>query len=219
MTRLWTVVLEISVLMAQFPSPEVAQLSYDYRTLGLGYANLGSMLMVSGIPYDSEEARAIAGAITAIMNGVSYRTSAEMARSLGAFPRYEENKEHMMRVMRNHRAAAYDAADAYEGLETKPMGINAKYCPDYLLKLLPKHGTKQCRWVRKHGYRNAQATVIAPTGTIGLVMDCDTTGVEPDFALVKFKKLSGGGYFKIINQSIPAALRNLKYSEEKWMLS
>ncbi len=212
MTRLWTVVLEISVLMAQFPSPEVAQLSYDYRTLGLGYANLGSMLMVSGIAYDSEEARAIAGSITAIMNGVAYRTSAEMAASLGTFPRYNENKEHMLRVMRNHRAAAYDAADAYEGLEIKPLGINAKYCPDYLLKAATRAWDDAVQMGEQHGYRNAQATVIAPTGTIGLVMDCDTTGVEPDFALVKFKKLSGGGYFKIINQSIPAALKKLGYT-------
>jgi ribonucleoside-diphosphate reductase alpha chain len=215
MTRLWTVVLEVSVLMAQFPSPEVAQLSYDYRTLGLGYANLGSMLMVSGIPYDSEEARAIAGAITAIMNGVAYKTSAEMAKALGAFPRFEENKKHMLRVMRNHRAAAYDAADAYEDLEIKPMGINAKYCPAYLLKAATDAWDNAVQMGEQYGYRNAQATVIAPTGTIGLVMDCDTTGVEPDFALVKFKKLSGGGYFKIINQSIPAALRNLKYSEQE----
>lgn len=212
MTRLWTVVLEISVLMAQFPSPEVAQLSYDYRTLGLGYANLGSMLMVSGIPYDSEEGRAIAGAISAIMNGVAYSTSAEMAASLGTFPRYKENSKHMLRVMRNHRAAAYDAADAYENLETKPVGINAKYCPDYLLSAATRAWDTALQMGEKYGYRNAQATVIAPTGTIGLVMDCDTTGVEPDFALVKFKKLSGGGYFKIINQSIPAALKNLKYS-------
>lgn len=213
MVRLWTVVLEISVLMAQFPSPEVAQLSYDYRTLGLGYANLGSMLMVSGIPYDSEEARAIGGAITAIMNGVAYRTSAEMAASLGAFARFEENREHMLRVMRNHRAAAYDASDAYEGLETKPMGINAKYCPDYLLTSATKAWDEAVQMGEKYGYRNAQATVIAPTGTIGLVMDCDTTGIEPDFALVKFKKLSGGGYFKIINQSIPLALKNLNYTD------
>ena len=215
MTRLWTVVLEISVLMAQFPSPEVAQLSYDYRTLGLGYANLGSMLMVSGIAYDSEEARAIAGAITAIMNGVAYKTSAEMAASLGAFARYKDNKEHMMRVMRNHRAAAYDAAEAYEGLEMKPVGINAKYCPDYLLKAATKAWDDAVQMGEQYGYRNAQATVIAPTGTIGLVMDCDTTGVEPDFALVKFKKLSGGGYFKIINQSIPAALKKLGYKPEE----
>lgn len=215
MVRLWTVVLEVSVLMAQFPSPEVAQLSYDYRTLGLGYANLGSMLMVSGIAYDSEEARGIAGAITAIMNGIAYRTSAEMARALGAFPRYKENKEHMMRVMRNHRAAAYDASEAYEGLEIKPMGIHAKYCPDYLLKAATRAWDEAVQMGEQFGYRNAQATVIAPTGTIGLVMDCDTTGVEPDFALVKFKKLSGGGYFKIINQSIPAALKNLGYTPEQ----
>ncbi len=214
-TRLWTVVLEISVLMAQFPSPEVAQLSYDYRTLGLGFANLGSMLMVSGIPYDSEEGRAIAGGITAIMNGISYKTSAEMAQVLGAFPRYEENREHMLRVMRNHRAAAYDATDAYDNLEIKPMGISAKYCPEYLLRAATKAWDDCVQMGEKYGYRNAQATVIAPTGTIGLVMDCDTTGVEPDFALVKFKKLSGGGYMKIVNQSVPAALRKLGYNESE----
>jgi ribonucleoside-diphosphate reductase alpha chain len=213
--RLWTVVLEISVLMAQFPSKEVAQLSYDYRTLGLGYANLGSMLMVSGIAYDSEEARGIAGAITAIMTGVAYNTSAEMASFLGTFSKYDLNKEHMLRVMRNHRAAAYDAMDAYDGIEIKPKGINAKYCPDYLLKAATKAWDNAVQNGEKFGYRNAQTTVIAPTGTIGLVMDCDTTGVEPDFALVKFKKLSGGGYFKIINQSVPQALRNLKYTESE----
>ncbi|MCU0380399.1 MAG: vitamin B12-dependent ribonucleotide reductase [Chitinophagaceae bacterium] len=213
--RLWTVVLEISVLMAQFPSREVAQLSYDYRTLGLGYANLGSMLMVSGIPYDSEEARGIAGAITAIMTGISYKTSAELARHIGPFRRYEENKEDMLRVMRNHRAAAYDAEDAYVGLSIKPQGIKAKYCPDYLLSAACKAWDDAVEMGEKYGYRNAQTTVIAPTGTIGLVMDCDTTGVEPDFALVKFKKLSGGGYFKIINQSVPQALKNLKYSDQE----
>lgn len=213
--RLWTTVLEISVLMAQFPSKEVAQLSYDYRTLGLGFANLGSMLMVSGIAYDSDKARGIAGAITAIMTGVAYKTSAELAQHLGTFSKYEENKDHMLRVMRNHRAAAYDATDAYEGIEIKPQGINAKDCPDYLLKAATKAWDDAVMLGEKYGYRNAQTTVIAPTGTIGLVMDCDTTGVEPDFALVKFKKLSGGGYFKIINQSVPQALRNLKYAENE----
>jgi ribonucleoside-diphosphate reductase alpha chain len=212
--RLWTTVLEISVLMAQFPSKEVAQLSYDYRTLGLGYANLGSMLMVMGIPYDSEEARGIAGAITAIMTGVSYKTSAEMASFLGAFPKYHANREHMLRVMRNHRLAAYDA-DEYEKLQIKPVGIKAKYCPDYLLTAATKAWDEAVQLGEKFGYRNAQTTVIAPTGTIGLVMDCDTTGVEPDFALVKFKKLSGGGYFKIINQSVPAALKNLRYTDKE----
>jgi ribonucleoside-diphosphate reductase alpha chain len=210
--RLWTVVLEVSVLMAQFPSKEVAQLSYEYRTLGLGFANLGSMLMVSGIAYDSEEARGIAGAISAIMTGVSYKTSAELASVLGAFVKYEENKEDMMRVMRNHRLAAYDA-DSYEKLSLKPQGIKAKYCPDYLLSAACKAWDDAVEMGEKYGYRNAQTTVIAPTGTIGLVMDCDTTGVEPDFALVKFKKLSGGGYFKIINQSVPQALKNLGYNE------
>src|SRR5437764_11079578 len=213
--RLWTVVLEVSVLMAQFPSKEVAQLSYDYRTLGLGFANLGTVLMVSGIPYDSEKARAIAASVTAIMTGVAYKTSAEMSEILGPFTKYEENKEDMLRVMRNHRAAAYDASEAYEGLSVKPVGINARYCPDYLLKAATKAWDDAVQLGEKCGYRNAQTTVIAPTGTIGLVMDCDTTGVEPDFALVKFKKLSGGGYFKIINQSVPQALRNLGYNEKQ----
>jgi ribonucleoside-diphosphate reductase alpha chain len=212
--RLWTVVLEVSVLMAQFPSKEVAQLSYDYRTLGLGYANLGSMLMVMGIAYDSEEARGIAGALTAIMTGIAYKTSAELASILGPFAKYEENKEHMLRVMRNHRLAAYDA-DEYEQLSIKPLGIKARYCPDYLLKAATKAWDDAVQLGEKYGYRNAQTTVIAPTGTIGLVMDCDTTGVEPDFALVKFKKLSGGGYFKIINQSVPSALRNLGYNAKE----
>ncbi len=212
--RLWTVVLEVSVLMAQFPSKEVAQRSFDYRTLGLGFANLGSMLMVSGIAYDSEEARGIAGAISAIMTGTSYRTSAELARHLGAFSKFEENREDMLRVLRNHRLAAYDA-DTYENLSLKPQGIKAKYCPDYLLTAACKAWDEAVEMGEKHGYRNAQTTVIAPTGTIGLVMDCDTTGVEPDFALVKFKKLSGGGYFKIINQSVPLALSNLGYTNKQ----
>ncbi len=214
-SRLWTAVLEISVLMAQFPSKEVAQLSYDYRTLGLGFANLGTILMLSGIPYDSEEARGIAGAVSAIMTGIAYKTSAEMASYLGAFPKYEENKEDMLRVMRNHRAAAYDADEAYVGVSVKPVGIKAKYCPDYLLKSATKAWDDAVKLGEKYGYRNAQTTVIAPTGTIGLVMDCDTTGVEPDFALVKFKKLSGGGYFKIINQAVPNALKSLGYSKSE----
>ncbi|MEY2898353.1 MAG: hypothetical protein RL138_406 [Bacteroidota bacterium] len=213
--RLWTTVLEISVLMAQFPSPEVAQLSFDYRTLGLGFANLGSVLMVSGIPYDSDKARNIGGALSAIMTGISYRTSAEMAQHLGPFARYEENREHMLRVIRNHRFAAYDASESYEGLEIKPQGISAKHCPDYLISSACKAWDEALMMGEKYGYRNAQSTVIAPTGTIGLLMDCDTTGVEPDFALVKFKKLSGGGYFKIINNSVPGALKTLGYDAEQ----
>lgn len=211
--RLWTVVLEISVLMAQFPSKEVAQNSYDYRTLGLGYANLGSLLMISGRPYDSDEARGIAGSITAIMTGMAYKTSAEMAAVLGTFEKYAENREAMLRVIRNHRFAAYHASNAYEGLEIKPEGLDAKNCPDYLLKAACEAWDEALQAGEMYGFRNAQVSVIAPTGTIGLLMDCDTTGVEPDFALVKFKKLSGGGYFKIVNQSVPHALRNLGYSE------
>ena len=213
-SRLWTTVLEISVLMAQFPSKEVAKLSYEYRTLGLGYANLGSVLMVSGIPYDSDEATAIGGAVTAIMTGTAYATSAEMAKHLGPFAQYEKNKEHMLRVMKNHRYAAYNL-DEYDGLSIKPVGIDPAHCPDYLLGAATGAWDKAVQWGEKHGYRNAQTTVIAPTGTIGLVMDCDTTGIEPDFALVKFKKLSGGGYFKIVNQSVPLALENLGYSEDE----
>ncbi|MBI1307875.1 MAG: vitamin B12-dependent ribonucleotide reductase [Bacteroidetes bacterium] len=213
-SRLWTVVLEISVLMAQFPSKEVAELSYAYRTLGLGYANLGSVLMLAGIPYDSEKANAICGAVTAILTGTSYATSAEMASYLGAFKEYEKNKEAMMRVMRNHRYAAYNANE-YEQLSIKPVGINPRHCPDYLLKAACDSWDLAVMLGEKYGYRNAQTTVIAPTGTIGLVMDCDTTGIEPDFALVKFKKLSGGGYFKIVNQSVPGALKNLGYSNEQ----
>ena len=214
-SRIWTVVLEISVLMAQFPSKEVAQLSYDYRTLGLGFANLGTILMLSGIAYDSEKARAIAGAVTAIMTGVTYKTSAEMASFLGPFAKYKENASDMLRVMHNHRAAAYDAEEAYEELSIKPIGLKAKYCPEYLLTAATKAWDDAVQLGEKYGYRNAQTTVIAPTGTIGLVMDCDTTGVEPDFALVKFKKLSGGGYFKIINGAVPPALKNLGYSQNE----
>lgn len=212
-TRLWTVVLEISVLMAQFPSKEIAELSYEFRTLGLGYANIGTLLMVQGIPYDSKEAMATTGALTSIMHMTSYSTSAEMASELGSFPGYDRNRDHMLRVMRNHRRAAYNVESTdYEGLTVKPLAIDPDVCPDYLLKAAREDSDKAVTLGEKHGYRNAQVTVIAPTGTIGLVMDCDTTGIEPDFALVKFKKLAGGGYFKIINQSVPLALRNLGYS-------
>ncbi len=214
--RLWTITLEISVLMAQFPSREIAQRSYDYRTLGLGYANLGTILMILGIPYDSKEALAMSGALTAIMCGESYATSAELARDLGAFPRYEANKDSMLRVIRNHKLAAYNAAaDRYESLTIKPMGINAELCREDLLTAARECWDRAYELGEKHGYRNAQVTVIAPTGTIGLVMDCDTTGIEPDFAIVKFKKLAGGGYFKIVNQSVEKALRRLGYTEKQ----
>ncbi|WP_019955194.1 vitamin B12-dependent ribonucleotide reductase [Yoonia vestfoldensis] len=211
-TRLWTVTLEISVMMAQFPSKEIAQRSYDFRTLGLGYANIGGLLMNMGFGYDSDEGRAMGAALTAIMTGVSYATSAEMAGELGAFPGYAKNAKHMLRVIRNHRNAAYGKADGYEALDVKPVPLDHANCPDdRLVKLAVASWDEALRLGEKHGYRNAQVSVIAPTGTIGLVMDCDTTGIEPDFALVKFKKLAGGGYFKIINQSVPAALEKLGY--------
>jgi ribonucleoside-diphosphate reductase alpha chain len=212
--RLWTVVLEISVLMAQFPSEEIARLSYKFRTLGLGYANLGTYFMLRGIPYDSDEAVAICGGITALMTAACYTTSAELARAHGPFPGYAPNREAMLRVIRNHRRAAYGAARGeYEGLSIAPKGIDAKACPGYLLRAAQDEWDSALKLGERHGYRNAQVTVIAPTGTIGLLMDCDTTGIEPDFALVKFKKLAGGGYFKIINQSVPAALAALGYTD------
>ncbi|MCT8998503.1 vitamin B12-dependent ribonucleotide reductase [Chelativorans intermedius] len=212
--RLWTIVLEISVMMAQFPSKEIARLSYEYRTLGLGYANIGGLLMTSGIPYDSDEGRAICAALTAIMTGVAYATSAEMAGELGPFPDYQRNAEHMLRVIRNHRRAAYGEEQGYENLSVSPVPLKAQDCPQAELVTHARAAWDRALELgQKHGYRNAQATVIAPTGTIGLVMDCDTTGIEPDFALVKFKKLAGGGYFKIINRAVPEALRTLGYTE------
>ncbi len=210
--RLWTIVLEISVLMAQFPSRSIAQKSYEYRTLGLGYANLGALLMSMGIPYGSPKALSVCGAITAMMTGESYATSAEMAKELKPFPKYSENREHMLRVIRNHRRAAHNRRESeYEGLSIVPTGISEKDCPEDLLKSARSAWDRALALGEKYGYRNAQTTVIAPTGTIGLLMDCDTTGIEPDFALVKFKKLAGGGYFRIINQSVPRALTNLNY--------
>ncbi|MBF0236172.1 MAG: adenosylcobalamin-dependent ribonucleoside-diphosphate reductase [SAR324 cluster bacterium] len=214
--RLWTIVLEISVLMAQFPSKRIAELSYEFRTLGLGYANMGTYLMVNGIPYDSKKAFAICGAITAIMHMTSYATSAEMAKELGPFPKYANNAENMLRVLRNHRRAVYRVPDSeYEGLTIKPIGIDSKHCPPALWEAAKKDADLALKLGEKHGFRNAQVTVIAPTGTIGLLMDCDTTGIEPDFALVKFKKLAGGGYFKIINQCVPKALEKLGYQSSE----
>ena len=217
--RLWTIVLEISVLMAQFPSREIAQRSYDFRTLGLGYANVGGLLMSSGIPYDSEAGRAICAALSAIMTGICYATSAEMAAELGTFPRYDENRAAMLRVMRNHRRAARGERTGYEMMTTSPVPLDHAALTEGARNYLALSEHAKRAWDQAlslgqvHGYRNAQASVVAPTGTIGLVMDCDTTGIEPDFALVKFKKLAGGGYFKIINRAVPEALRVLGYSE------
>ncbi|MBT3274118.1 MAG: hypothetical protein HN368_13255, partial [Spirochaetales bacterium] len=210
--RLWTIVLEISVVMAQFPSKEIARRSFEYRTLGLGFANLGSLLMVMGVPYDTDTGRSVAGALSAILSGEAYAASAELAGKVGPFPKYQFNKEHMLRIVRNHRRAALNTPrDDYENLTVYPTGIKKESCPPELFEAAHNSWDRALELGEKHGYRNAQVTAIAPTGTIGLLMDCDTTGVEPDFALVKFKKLAGGGYFKIINQSIPPALKKLGY--------
>ncbi|MEO1329558.1 MAG: vitamin B12-dependent ribonucleotide reductase [Pseudomonadota bacterium] len=214
--RLWTIALEISVAMAQFPSKEIAKRSYEYRTLGLGFANIGGLLMSSGISYDSAEGRAYCGALSAILTGVAYATSAEMAAELGAFPGYPANRDAMLRVMRNHRRAAEGRRDGYDALAIRPTPLDHANCPDAKLVQAAVRAWEDAVTLGEgSGYRNAQASVIAPTGTIGLVMDCDTTGIEPDFALVKFKKLAGGGYFKIINRSVPAALDTLGYDEHE----
>ncbi len=214
--RVWTVVLEISVLMASYPSRPIAQKSFDYRTLGLGYANLGTLLMRMGIPYDSAEGYAWCGALSSMLTGQSYVTSAEMAKEHGPFSSYYRNREPMLRVIRNHRRAAYNAdRSEYEDLTIKPVGINPNYIPEELTKSAREVWDKALEIGEVYGFRNAQTTVIAPTGTIGLVMDCDTTGIEPDFALVKFKKLAGGGYFKIINNSVPIALSKIGYTDEQ----
>ncbi len=214
--RLWTLVLEISVMMAQFPSKAIAELSYEFRTLGLGFANIGGLLMTMGLPYDSKEGRSLCGALTAIMTGIAYKTSAEMAAELGTFPGYKKNAAHMLRVIRNHRRAAHGEASGYEALAVNPVPLDHASCPQAgLIEHATRAWDDALALGEVNGFRNAQTTVVAPTGTIGLVMDCDTTGIEPDFALVKFKKLAGGGYFKIINQAVPAALRTLGYRESE----
>src|ERR1700748_853557 len=214
--RLWTIVLEISVMMAQFPSRAIAELSYEFRTLGLGFANIGGLLMTMGLSYDSKEGRSLCGALSAIMTGIAYKTSAEMAGELGTFPGYKKNAAHMLRVIRNHRRAAHGYASEYEALSVNPVPLDHASCPQAdLIAHATRAWDDALSLGQANGYRNAQTTVVAPTGTIGLVMDCDTTGIEPDFALVKFKKLAGGGYFKIINRAVPEALRALGYRESE----
>jgi ribonucleoside-diphosphate reductase alpha chain len=214
--RIWTFTLEVSVLMAQFPSREVARKSYDFRTLGLGYANMGTLLMRLGLPYDSEEGFGWCAAISALMTGAGYKASAEMARELGPFPRYDANADAMGRVLRNHRRAAYAAPNGeYEELTVTPVTHQPTLFTQETWALARSTWDHALAIGEIAGYRNAQVTCIAPTGTIGLVMDCDTTGIEPDFALVKFKKLAGGGYFKIVNQSVEPALRRLGYNAEQ----
>ncbi|MSR17711.1 MAG: adenosylcobalamin-dependent ribonucleoside-diphosphate reductase [Phycisphaerales bacterium] len=231
--NLWTVVLEISVLMAAFPSREIAELSWKYRTLGLGYANLGAMLMQAGVPYDSDMGRAVCGAITSVLTGRSYAASALMAKEHGAFAGFSTNRESMMRVLRNHRRAAQGLprqSNEWESLRTRPVPLDHSQFGDRsdstlggsrigltnsqsLLSAALQAWDDALTLGERHGFRNAQVTVIAPTGTIGLLMDCDTTGVEPDFSITKFKKLAGGGHFKIANQSLRPALKTLGYSQ------
>ncbi len=196
--RLLIVAQEVLVDLSSYPTDRIAKNSHDYRPLGLGYANLGTMLMLKGIPYDSDKGRSWAAALTAIMCGHAYSVSAEEAGVLGAFPGYAKNRDSMLRVIRKHRDAAYQ--------------INSALCGEDLAKAAKADWDLALALGEKHGYRNSQVTVLAPTGTIGLLMDCDTTGVEPDFSLVKFKKLAGGGYFKIVNQSVTLALKNLGYT-------
>lgn len=214
--RLWTITLEISVLMAQFPSAAIAQNSYDFRTLGLGFANIGGLLMASGLPYDSDEGRSLAAAISALMTAAAYATSAELAKETGPFPKYDENRDDMLRVIANHKLAASGAESGYEGLSSVPPVFDASKCPQpELAKAARQWWATALTAGTKYGFKNANVSLLAPTGTIGLLMDCDTTGVEPDFALVKFKKLSGGGYFKIINRMVPRALKNLGYTAKQ----
>jgi len=216
--RLWTTTLEISVAMAQYPSATIARKSHDYRTLGLGYANLGALFMASGVPYDSATARAIAAAVTSLLTGAAYRASAEMAGSIGAFPEWRANRDSMLKVIRNHRRAAVGTRQggAFEGLKRAPRTLDAAACPwPALAKRAQTVWNEAYELGTLNGFRNAQVSAIAPTGTIGLVMDCDTTGIEPDYALVKFKKLAGGGQIKIINRAVPTALKTLGYSDRE----
>ncbi|HEX4352755.1 MAG TPA: vitamin B12-dependent ribonucleotide reductase, partial [Polyangiales bacterium] len=199
---------EILVDYSAYPTRTIAQNSHDYRPLGLGYANLGTLLMRLGVPYDSAKGRALCGALTSIMTGEAYRTSAEIAGAKGSFPGFERNRQPMLRVMNMHRDAVRDIATRAGYARADQVDI-----PQDLLDAAQNCWDEAIALGERNGYRNAQATVLAPTGTIGLLMDCDTTGIEPDFALVKFKKLAGGGYFKIVNQSVPAALRRLGYDE------
>src|SRR5262249_12961131 len=196
--RVFFVAQEILVDFSAYPTRAIAKNSHDYRPLGLGYANLGTLLMLLGVPYDSDTGRSIAAALTAVLCGHAYQVSAEMAESKGPFAGYAKNREPMLRVMRMHRDAAY--------------AIDRDRCPEELWRAACDDWDDAVRVGQENGYRNAQATMLAPTGTIGLLMDCDTTGIEPDFALVKFKKLAGGGYFKIVNQSVPEALTRLGYA-------
>lgn len=211
--ELWTIALDISVSLASYPSREIAHRTYELRQLGLGYANVGALLMRLGLPYDSSGGRAYASGLTALLTGHAYATSARLAQELGPFAGYAPNRDNMLRVVRNHQRAAKGETCGYEGLSLMPQPLDLEHCPASFIEWTAKAWDDAYHLGEQWGYRNAQVTVIAPTGTIGLMMDCDTTGVEPDFALVKHKVLAGGGAMKLINRSVPDALRRLGYAE------
>ena len=198
--RLFIIAQEILVDNGSYPTAEIAENSHLFRALGLGYANLGSLIMSLALGYDSDQARALASAITAILTGTAYTTSAELASIKGAFAKFEKNSEAMLKVINMHRQRAYD--------------ITESHCPDYLRNAAKDAWDEALDTGTKVGFRNSQATVLAPTGTIGFMMDCDTTGVEPDIALVKYKLLAGGGMFKLVNRTVPMALERLGYSAD-----
>ena len=190
---------DILVGNADYPTPQIGETSRRFRQLGIGYANLGALLMTLGLPYDSDDGRTVAGAITALMTGEAYRTSTSLAARLGPFEGYNENRDHMLRVLDQHRAAA--------------ASIDEERAPTHILEAAQVAWDSACRQASHVGVRNSQASVLAPTGTIGLLMDCDTTGVEPDLGLVKVKRLVGGGTMSFVNQSVPRALANLGYDQ------
>jgi ribonucleotide reductase alpha subunit len=202
----WTTTLDISVTLAQYPSKEIALNTFYYRTLGLGYANLGTIIMKLGLAYDSDEGRAVAGMLTSLMGAVSYLTSAKLAKKFGAFPRFERNRDQMMKVVRKHSASNNDIK--YNLVDKVLANTNLKDKINDVWSTAVDLGDE-------FGYRNAQTTLLAPTGTIGFIMDCDTTGVEPEYSLFKWKKLAGGGGMMIVNPNIPETLQHLGYSSSQ----
>jgi len=199
--RIFIIAQEILVDHSSYPTERICRNSHDFRPLGLGYANLGAMIMSLGLPYDSDGGRAIAAAVTAVMTSAAYAASAELASRLGEFPQFRRNRQAMLNVVRMHRQAVDRIAP--------------EHCPAELLRAAAEGWDEALDAGQRLGYRNAQVTVLAPTGTIGFLMDCDTTGVEPDIALVKYKQLAGGGTFKIVNQTVPLALERLGYSRQQ----
>lgn len=211
--HLWITTLEITVYMAQLPSQKVARNVWALRHLGLGYCNIGALIMTMGVPYDSDEGRGWIGAISAILGGQSHITSAQLAAELGPYAEFKNNEEAHLRKISNHRAAAYDRVK-FDGLSTEPMRLRNSELPEYIVEAAKECWDEAQKLATRHGLRNAHCNNIAPTGTISILMSADTTGIEPDFALVKFKNLAGGGYFCLVNQSVKPALLSLGYEEK-----